>query len=65
MSWSCSTSKRSHCALLHIRRIDLGHILALIVTIGLALLITLGLAVRAAMSTGIAPQFDQPIILYV
>ena len=43
--------------------IGVGRALAVLVTIGLALVITVSLAVAGAVRTGIAPAFDQSIML--
>jgi hypothetical protein len=44
-------------------RVNLGRTLAVIVTTGLALVITIILAVAGAVRAGIAPAFDQSIVL--
>ena len=44
-------------------RIDVGRTLAVVVTIGLALVISVSLAVAGAVRAGIAPAFDQSIVL--
>jgi hypothetical protein len=43
--------------------IDVGHTLAVMVTIGLALAITVSLALGVAVRAGIAPAFDQQLVL--
>jgi hypothetical protein len=43
--------------------IGAGHIMAVLVTIGLVLAITVSLAVAGAVRAGIAPNFDQQIVL--
>ena len=45
-------------------RIGVGRTLAVVVTIGLVLVITASLAFGAAVRAGIAPDFDQQIVLY-
>ena len=44
-------------------RVNLGRTIAVIVTTGLALVITIILAVAGAVRAGIAPAFDQSIVL--
>jgi len=44
-------------------RIDVSRTLAVVVTIGLALVISVSLAVAGAVRAGIAPAFDQSIVL--
>ena len=44
-------------------RIGVGRTLAVVVTTGLALVITVGLALSVAVRAGIAPAFDQQIVL--
>ena len=45
-------------------RISVGRTLAVVVTSGLVLVITVSLAFGAAVRAGIAPDFDQQIVLY-
>jgi hypothetical protein len=47
------------------RRIDVGRVLAVVVTIGLALVITGSLVFGVAVRAGIAPDLDQRIALDV
>ena len=44
-------------------RIGVGRTLAVVVTTGLALVITVSLALSVAVRAGIAPDFDQQIVL--
>ena len=58
---------RTHSSELHYRtrihRIDLGHALAVMVTLGLVIMMSVSLAVAAVVGAGIAPAFDQSIAL--
>jgi hypothetical protein len=58
---------RTHSSEPHCRRcphrIDLGHALAGMVTLGLVVVMSVSLAVAAVVGAGIAPAFDQSIAL--
>jgi hypothetical protein len=45
-------------------RIGVGRTLAVVVTTGLALVITVSLALSVAVRAGIAPDFDQQLVLH-
>jgi len=47
-----------------VNHIGVSRALALMVTVGLVLVITVSLAVAGAVRAGIAPDFDQQIVLY-
>jgi hypothetical protein len=55
------TMRRHPKALAH--RVDAGRALAATVTLGLVLVMTVSLAVVGAVRAGIAPPFDQQIVL--
>jgi hypothetical protein len=60
MSWIASIDQHPEA---RTRRINVGRALAVVVTTGLALVIIVGLALSVAVRAGIAPAFDQQIVL--